>query len=190
MRRVAVAALTVASLAAAPANAASERTAVIVPGQQIGKVRLGMTFTQVQRFLGRPTVVNRRVRSGFGRYVEYDWGWGEWTVGFSGTGSTLRVSLVATGLSRERTREGIGVGVLERRVVGAYRRRGLRCPKVVVERGQPPFPYEYTVCRLVARNGATTYFRDGCAVPCRSGREPVVIEVVIRGRGAPRPEYH
>jgi hypothetical protein len=161
-----------------------------VPGQQIGKVRLGMTLPQVKTVLGKPTVVNKNQRTGFGRYVEYDWGWGNWTVGFSGTGSTLRVSLVATGLKRERTRERVGVGVAERRVVGAYRTRGLRCPKVVVERGQPPFPYEYTVCRLVARDGVTTYFRDGCAIPCPNGYEPVVIEVVIRSRAAPRPEYH
>ena len=187
-RRLGVAAL--AALAVAPATAAPERTALIVPGEQIGKVRLGMSLAQVRRVLGRPTVVNRQLRTGFGRYVEYDWGWGNWTVGFSGTGSTLRVSLLATGLKREMTRERIGVGVAERRVVSAYRTRGLRCPKVVVERGQPPFPHEYTVCRLVTPNGATTYFRDGCAVPCRSGYVPVVIEVVIRSRAAPRPEYH
>ena len=151
IRRAAVAAVAVAALATAPATAAPERKALIVPGQQIGKVRLGMTFAQVTRALGRPTVVNRQVRTGLGRYVEYDWGWGEWTVGFSGRGSSSRVSLIGTALQRERTREGVGVGSRRARVISVYRRSGVRCGIV------RPYPNTQEGCRLGPRSRETVF---------------------------------
>ncbi len=92
-----------AAIGAAPSRSAPQRELLIVPGQQIGKVRIGMSFAQVRRALGRPTGVNKRVRAGFGQYVEYDWGYGRWTVGLSGRGTAARVSLIATTLRRERT---------------------------------------------------------------------------------------
>ena len=191
-RRIAVAALAVAALASAPATAAPERTALIVPGQQIGKVRLGMSFAQVRQALGAPTVVNRRERTGFGRYVEYDWGWGRWIVGFSGRGSTLRVSLVATTIARERTRAGVGVGSPLARVRTAYAREGLRCP------AERPFGIQ-PACRLRSGSRAVTYFptemkctdpRYGNWYNCPTGKHvPVVYEVLIRSAAAPAPTY-
>ena len=164
---------------------------MIVPGKQIGKVRIGMTFAQVEGVLGRPNVINRSQRTAFGRYVEYDWGWGRWTVGFSGRGGALRVTVVATTLRRERTREGIGVGSVRDRVVRSYGSRGLRCPR----------EYNWnraTACRLPTRTGATTYFavQISCVVDVPPGVCPtsqqrlVVYEVLIRTAAAPRPAYH
>ena len=188
----ALAVAAIVAVAAAPSPAAPQRELLIVPGQQIGKVRLGMSFAQVRRALGPPTLVNRRERTGFGRYVEYDWGWGRWIVGFSGRGSTLRVSLVATTIRRERTHAGVGVGSLLARVRTAYARQGLRCP------ASRPFGIQ-PACRLRSRSRATTYFPTEmkCTDPryvnwynCPTGKHvPVVYEVLIRSAAAPAPTY-
>ena len=57
--RVALAAVlalaAVAATGTAPSEAAPQRELLIVPGQQIGKVRIGMTLVQVRAALGRPT---------------------------------------------------------------------------------------------------------------------------------------
>jgi len=56
-----------AAVAAAAAATAPSVTQLIRPGVAIGKVRLGMSFAQVRRALGRPQLVNRREERGFGR---------------------------------------------------------------------------------------------------------------------------
>ena len=157
MRRLLVlAALLAATLAATPAHGASESNLVIQPGRQIGKVRIGMTFAQVRRVLGKPNVVNRSRRVGFGRYVEYDWGWGNWTVGFSGRGSNLRVTLIGTTLRRERTRDGVGVGTSAQRMRSALRDDGLNCSAMPADtRTEIPHP----VCRLGTRVRGFTFFQ-------------------------------
>ena len=101
----------VVTAAAGSAAGATQRDALVRPGVSIGKIRLGMTFVEVRRGLGRPMFVNRRERLGFGRvYVEYAWSYAEWLVGFQSERRVLRVVRISTTLRNERTRDGIGVG--------------------------------------------------------------------------------
>ncbi len=193
MRRLGVlAAVLVATLAAAPAQSAPESSLVIVPGKQIGKVRIGMTFAQVKAALGKPTVVNRRQRTGFTRYVEYDWGWGRWTVGFSGRGANLRVSLIGTTLRRERTRDGVGVGTSAQRMRSALRDDGLNCSVMPADtKTELPHP----VCRLGTRARGLTFFqtRTECtdldAYHCPPAkRRTYVSQVIVLTSAAPIPK--
>ena len=153
-----------------------------------------MTFAQVRAVLGRPTVVNRTRRIGFARYVEYDWGWGTWTVGFTGRGGVLRVSLVGTSIRRERTREGVGVGTTHGALLRLYRPRGLRCE--TAERIGTIL--DTPVCRLGDPRAGETWFPfdKACTVPslriwnCPSAKTRFeVFEVLIRNSGAPPPQY-
>ena len=191
---LAVVALAVACALASPAASHDQANARIDPGKGIGGVRLGMTLTQVRAVLGKPNVVNKRESFGFGNeYVEYDWGWGKWAVGFSGNKGAGRVVLVSTLLAKERTREGIGVNTPQTRLKAVYKDRGLRCPSLVVD------GYAYArACRLTAASGAITYFPVRYACPagrdagggCRSELQWVVLEVMIRLPTAPKPIYH
>jgi hypothetical protein len=109
----------------ASASAAPQRDALVRPGVAVGKVRVGMPFQQVRGVLGRPQVVLRQRRYGFDSlYTEYAWGGTNWTVAVVGRGNAARVVSVSTGLRRERTRAGIGVGSTERSV---RRTLGARC---------------------------------------------------------------
>ena len=118
-------AVAVSGGAAAPA-----RDALLRPGVGAGKLRLGMTFTQVRSVLGTPVRVERRERYGFrGDYVQYVWGVDEaWQVGVVGErAATARVVLIHT-WRPERTRAGVGVGsthaTLQRRLrARCYRQR-------------------------------------------------------------------
>jgi hypothetical protein len=116
-----------AAVAAAPAATAPSATQVIRPGVAIGKVRLGMSFAQVRRALGRPQLVNRREERGFGRrYVEYLWNYGDWRIGLAGLRGRERVVRIATQRRSERTREGIGVGSTIPQLARRYR-NSARC---------------------------------------------------------------
>jgi hypothetical protein len=122
-RRTAVLPLVVALLLASAAGAAPERDALIRPGVGIGEVRLGMTGAQVRRVLGRHKLVNERRQLGFGvEYLELDWGWGRWTVGFQGRRGERRVVKVATTLRRERTRHRLGPGSTTRDILRVFPR--------------------------------------------------------------------
>src|ERR671917_500620 len=113
MRTLALAAalLAAAALCVGAATAGPSADARLTPGVGVGKLRVGMTLAQVRRHLGRPEAVSARKRLGFGvRYVEYQWGFATWTVGFQGRADALRAVRVGTTLRRERTRTGLGVG--------------------------------------------------------------------------------
>jgi hypothetical protein len=116
-----------AALAAVGVGGAARSDAELIRhGVGIGSVRLGMTEAQVRRALGRPTAVIRR-RTGFGGLrVELQFAQAEYTVTLRRRAGRFQVVAVSTILAQERTREGFGVGTLERRVRRAYGRR-LRC---------------------------------------------------------------
>ncbi|MDQ3821910.1 MAG: hypothetical protein M3321_01550 [Actinomycetota bacterium] len=105
-------AVALVALATAGSAFGSSSTALVVrPGVSIGKVRLGMTLPEVRRILGRPEAVSRRETRGFGvRYVEYQWRYATWRVGFRGRGEHLRAVRIGTTLSTQRTPAGIGPG--------------------------------------------------------------------------------
>jgi hypothetical protein len=121
--RLVVLAAVVGSLVAAVASASAEpqRSLPIRIGQGIGPINLGMTGAQVYRALGRPrTVVERRTIAGR-PYVELEYGYGLWSVGFLGRKGQRRVVLVLTALPRHRTPQGLGVNTPMRRVVRVLR---------------------------------------------------------------------
>ena len=114
-------ALAASAIAAGSAVGSSSSTLVIRPGVSIGKVRLGMTLPQVRRVLGPPETVSRRESRGFGfRYVEYQWHYGTWRVGFRGRADRLSAVRVGTTLSTQRTPAGIGAGSDTRDVARGY----------------------------------------------------------------------
>ena len=194
--RAALGALVAAAVLALPASAAREANLRIEPGRAIGKVRIGMTFAEVKRVLGRPTLVNRRQRSGFGKeYIEYDWGLGKWTVGFSGSRGKQRASLVGTELKRDRTPAGIGVGSTLAAVRRAYSGSRIACPRAARENFAPLI---WDPCRLGPAN-AETMFRivgvctadlppatSSYACPTTHTRI-VVFEVIVKTAAAPKP---
>jgi hypothetical protein len=122
MRGKAVAGFVVLVLiATAPAAAAPARDALVRPGRGIGKISLGMTQEQVRAALGRHRSVSKRRTLGFGQqYLELQWGFAEWTVGFQGRRGALRVVRIGTTLNRQRTREGLGTGSRIRDLLRVY----------------------------------------------------------------------
>jgi hypothetical protein len=100
-----------AALVAVPT--ASSRSVPIRVGVGIGPINLGMNGQQVSRALGRPrAVIERRVIGGR-PYVEFEYQYGAWNIGFLGPKGRRRVVLVGSGLPRHRTPEGVGVGTTE-----------------------------------------------------------------------------
>jgi hypothetical protein len=113
----------VATVAIAAASAAPARDALVQPGRAIGKVRLGMTQAEVRRALGRHRAVAKSRELGFGqRYVELQWGYGEWSVGFQGPAGRMRAVRIGTTLRTQRTRSNLGIGSRVRDILRIYPR--------------------------------------------------------------------
>jgi hypothetical protein len=106
-----------AAVAVAPSASGSPNDGIAIrPGVGIGPINLGMSGQKVRRALGRPrAVIERRVLRGQ-PYVEFEWDYGAWNVGFLGRKGHRRVVLVGTTLGRHRTPEGLGVGTRESRL--------------------------------------------------------------------------
>jgi hypothetical protein len=123
MKRLVVAAAVAvsAALTASGATGTPARDALVRPGLAVGKVRLGMSFAEVRRAVGRPQLVNRQLRVGFGRtYVEYAWDYGELTVGFFSQRGRLRAARISTTSPRERTGTGLRLGSRPRDIARRY----------------------------------------------------------------------
>jgi hypothetical protein len=136
--RLVVSVLVVAAAVATPAGGERQAGLLVRHGESIGKVKLGMTLLQVRHMLGRERAVNKRERRGtrgFGfTYLELDWDYGWWTVGFmrSPRGGVYRVVSIETLQRGQRTPEGLGVGSRES---GLQRRLAhLRCRSVYAAR--------------------------------------------------------
>ncbi len=121
--------LVVAASAVALAPPAAGTPSMSMPirhGVGIGPIALGMTGTEVQRRLGRPrAVIERRVIRGR-PYVEFEYDFGAWNVGFLGRRGQRRVVLVGTGLTTHKSPEGVGVGTVERVFWRRVRGQGVR----------------------------------------------------------------
>lgn len=106
---------------AGSAGASPSSTLVIRPGVSIGKIRLGMTIPEATRVLGRARIVGRRETRGFGiRYVEFQWNYASWRIGFRGRAGEERAVRIGTTLRSERTPAGIGVGSNTKDMVRRY----------------------------------------------------------------------
>jgi hypothetical protein len=147
-----VAALVIAS--STPAG--SEADLLVRHGQGIGKLRLGMTLAQVKRLLGEPRAENKRERRRSGQiYLELDWQYARWTVGFlRAPGGAYRAVVIGTVLRAQRTPEGLGVGSAEREL--GRRLDGLRCWRVRPV-GDPYLAYS-NECVYGPRAGRNTAF--------------------------------
>jgi hypothetical protein len=162
--RLAVLAAAAATLAAtvSPAGAVVQRDALIRPGVGIAKLRLGMSPAQVRAAMGRPLAVLPQ-QSTFGRQaVEWQYGYGAYTVRLEGRRNALRVVAVATTAHSERTREGFGVGTLESRLERAYAGR-IRCERLRIGTRSPGTRVETVLddnrdCALTHANGTRTVF--------------------------------
>lgn len=121
MRWIGAASVLVAGVVIASATAAPSRDALVQPGRGIGRITLGMTQAQARRVLGPHQFVVKRRELGFGqRFVELQWGYAEWSVGFQGRRGRLRAVMVGTTLRSQRTRSGLGVGSRVRDVLRVH----------------------------------------------------------------------
>jgi hypothetical protein len=111
-----VAVLAAAGVLGALTGSAGATESTIIRGVGIGKVRMGMTRGQVERLLGRDSLVDARSSLAGASYVELGWNFSTFSVGFLGG----RVMQVETTLRGEKTAQGIGVGSLFSAVVRAY----------------------------------------------------------------------
>src|SRR5215208_3468204 len=108
----------VGALLVAGTGSAIEST--IYPGVGIGKIKLGMTATQVKKALGVDYLKNKSETVAGKRYVEYGWNFSHWTVTFGQEGKTLRAVQVATDVHDQRTTKGIGYGSTWHKLVHTY----------------------------------------------------------------------
>jgi hypothetical protein len=139
---------------ASSASGAPERSVPIRLGVGIGPVNLGMTGAQIRRALGRPQAVAERRTVGGQPYVELQYGLGAWAIGFLGRPGSRRVVLIATGLARHRTPDGVGVGTTERTFWRRVRGKGFRrrhCERGIVR----------VTHWVVGRGSVETVFRPG-----------------------------
>jgi hypothetical protein len=161
-RAVAIALLV--GVVAAPASA-TEST--IVPGVGIGKVKLGMTLTQVKKALGTPQTINARKQLAGGRgYIEYGWNYSTIWVGFVNTkGSVLHAVLIGTDVVAQRTKSGIGVSTHIARVLAQPR---ARCYVGTDWLNHPYFDPERRLgshCVIAGAGGRSTVFVLNCIHP-------------------------
>lgn len=120
----------------------------IVPGQAIGKVRIGMTLKEVKAALGQPEAVIGRERRSFTRtWVEYSWDFTTWRVGFQIYRGTYSVVSIRSSVRGEKTTEGVGYGTLASRLQRLYR----------------------TQCRPSWTTGGNVHSFQGYACPVRGG---------------------
>lgn len=169
----------VAAVLAAPASA-SEVT--IVPNASIGKVRLGMTLRQVETLLGAPQLVNTRTELSHHRgYVDYGWNFSSFEVGFINTKGVLHAALIATTLTDQRTKTGIGVGT---HVATLRRLLPVTCHYLYGEGELHPYRdpanQSFTYCVLRSPTGASTVFPLLCANPRASCTDFKVQQVIVR----------
>jgi hypothetical protein len=159
-------ALTIVVAAAVLAAPASATESTIVPGMQIGKVRLGMTLTQVKKVLGQPQTVNARKQlSGQRGYIEYGWNFSSFWVGFVNTKGVLHAALVGTVLRGEKTASGVGVGSSLEKLRAGYK---VACTNASDGPYDPHYyrdPGEYlsSYCLIGSPAAPTTVFGVGCA---------------------------
>jgi hypothetical protein len=179
---------------AASASASTQRDTLIRPGVAIGKVRLGMTLAQVHTAWGRPQAVTIRTQDRGGRILELQYDFAAYTATLSGLPKRERVIAVGTTLAKERLRQGLGVGSLERRLQRTFRGE-LRCERlniVYMPRSSiPVLSQNERHCTLGYKDGPQTDFTSRIRLqtawdqhrPEDWSRLARVTEVVIRAPG-------
>lgn len=192
-----VAALVFIALSLAPsASASTQRDTLIRPGVGIGKVRLGMTLAQVRGAWGRPYAVQTIPHERGARTIELQYDFAAYAVTLVGLPQRERVVAVSTTLAKERLRQDVGVGSLERRLLRVFRAK-LHCDVLPVNRdARNPLPVIYAGatrrCVLGHRNERHTVFISRVHPRWPWDLRPIaewvklarVMEVVVRAPGA------
>jgi hypothetical protein len=142
------------------AGGSPSKSLPIQHGVGIGAIKLGMSGTDVQRRLGRPrAVIERRVVRGQ-PYVEFEYDFGAWNIGFLGRKGQRRVVLVGTGLRLHKSPEGVGVGTTE--LVFWRRVRGQGFSRRICDRPDPSGSLNNLVHWVRrGRDSETVYFPGG-----------------------------
>ncbi len=162
------------------------RQELIVPNVGIRGVKLGMSLAQVKRVLGSGGILNKRQKLGpRSEYVEYVWDYGSFRTGFVRRSGRTGVALVATTLSSQRTRSGIGVGTPLKR---AQQRTGARCFDVDYyakdQWYRDPSTESTQYCLIGSARGKRTVFIIGTKYhrsgPIPAKLPPIVREVIVR----------
>ncbi|MBA2476931.1 MAG: hypothetical protein H0V40_13365 [Actinobacteria bacterium] len=184
-------ALALAAFAAGALHAAPSRDTLVRPGLGVGKVRLGMTVSEVRRAMGRHDIGVAK-RLGFGsRRLELTWWSGladHFIVQLVGPRGRERVVSIATSRTSERTATGIGPGVRVSRLLQVYPRA--RCQTLFPVGGGTVIGSEFVID---AGNGRETAFARGkwsgsTARPIRPENDfRNVAEVIVRTRAARPP---
>ncbi|MFL5936535.1 MAG: hypothetical protein ACJ744_13335 [Gaiellaceae bacterium] len=181
MRRAAVA--VALALALVPAASAVEST--IYPGVGIGKVKLGMTRTQVQRVLGGDAIVNDRDTVDGHAFLELGWNFASWSVGFLLQNGRYRAVRVGTTERAQHTLGHVGPGTHWSQVVKAYPHG--RCTFLFNPIAGPEGP-EYLVPH---KGGTQTLFAFRFWPRQNDPTSPTyeVMEVVVRSAYESLPEF-
>ena len=127
--------LLAAAVAVTPAGGERQADLLVRHGESIGKVKLGMTLAQVRQVLGRERAVNKREKRGTRgyRYLELDWDYTWWTVGFMrAPGGKYRAVSIGTIQRGQRTPERLGTDSTERDL---YSKLAVSCRQVFSRRG-------------------------------------------------------
>jgi hypothetical protein len=151
---------------------ASATESTIYPGVGIGKIKLGMTKSQVERILGRDHILYAKD----GSYVAYEWDFATWVVGFQ----SRHVVFVSTSVRAQRTPAGIGPDSTAERLVKAY-------PHGICGNwGHVLYlvPHEGGTQTIYSIKASAKLLPDG-----RTQLTPKVLEVWVRTRFKPLPEF-
>ena len=176
----------------ASAGASTQRDALIRPGVGIGKVRLGMTLAQVRAAWGRPYAMTTALLPRRGRTIELQYDFAAYVVTLRGLPGRESVVAVSTTLAKERLRQNIGVGSLERRLERVFRGE-LRCEGLPVNRVAGAVTAgARRRCTLGDRDRQHTVFTSGIQMRYPWDARPVgdwtrlarVMEVTVRAPGA------
>jgi hypothetical protein len=180
-RAALLASLLAAVLALGGAASARPGPGGLITTSGIGKLRLGMSARAARKVLRRVVKRSliRRLTVRGGKYVEYEYGFGLYgpfyRVGL--LGSPGSVALLRTFERPDRTREGVHVGVSERKVLVTYGRR-LRCGILQAPGGG------FQSCTLRGRRGEIMFLMKGAAgAPGQPDSPVTVTSVVVRKRG-------
>ena len=151
-----------------------------MPGIGIGKVKIGMSASQVTKVLGSDRAVVGHDTYRGARYVEYGWGtFSPWTVTFRRRGATLHAVQVGYSLRAQQTPRKVGVGSTLQQVARAY----------------PHAVCGYYALLIASANGSQTVFKFDPNNPHPTGKPaPLdhafwVVQVFVREPFKPQPEF-
>jgi hypothetical protein len=147
-------------------------------GESIGKLKLGMTLPQVRQLLGRERAANKREKRGSRGYVylELDWDFGWWTVGFirPPRGGVYRAVSIETVQRGQRTPEGLGPGATQSQIQRRLAR--VNCRTVYTAQTRRLIQLECVYGGQGERQTAFVFERWGAPVP----DDPAVATVAVR----------